>query len=88
MADGTVTPFPPREARPATGAIDFSDRLKLAGIRAELTLSVMHASTSAEAFVHTASEVDRQSTVRAIMQAQEALQAMLIVLAPRGPEAA
>lgn len=83
--DGNIRFLPPREVRPATGAIDFSDRLKLAGDRAELTLSVMHAGTSAEAFIHTGSDVDRQSAVRAIHQAQAALLAMLAVLSPPPP---
>jgi hypothetical protein len=83
---GNVRFLPPRETRPATPAMDFSDRLKVAGLRAEVAMCVLHITSSTEALAHTGSDVDRRSAAQAIHRAQEALAEMALLLTPPAPD--
>lgn len=86
---GEVTFLTPRETRLALPSMDFSDRLKIAGLRAELSMSLLHITTSTEALAFSGSEVDRRSAAQSIHAAQEALAQMSLVLAASvGPDAA
>lgn len=85
-ADGDNISFlPPREVRQATPAMDFSDRLKIAGLRGELAICVLHITASTEALAHTGSDVDRRSAALSIHSAQEALAQMALLLTPPPP---
>jgi len=80
-----IHPFPPREARLPTKAMDFSDRLRLAGLHGELAMAQLAVVRASAEYSLSASEIDRDCAVMACSHAIEALQGIALLLTPSAP---